>query len=102
MLLALALTAGLLDAQGALPPADSPPLVRVIEIRFPTQGNVSLVDAQTYLYYIHTAPSRPSAGVWVPYDEQSLLDDFKRLWATAFLDDLSIDTFDEPYDNGVV
>jgi hypothetical protein len=102
MLLALVLTGGLFDAQAApLPPPDSPPLVRVIEIRFPKQGNTSLVDPQTYLYYIHTAPSRPSANVWVPYDEQSLLDDFKRLWATGFLDDLSIETIDEPYDNGV-
>ncbi len=85
-----------------LPPPGSPALVRTIQVAFPTQGNVSLVEPQTYLYYIQTRPSRPSDGVWVPYDEQSVLDDFQRLWATSFLDDLSIEVRDTPYDNGVV
>lgn len=84
------------------PPADSPPVVRTIEITFPAQGNVSLVDPTTYLYYIQTRPSRASEGVWVPYDEQRAKDDFGRLWATGFLDDLRIDVTDEPYANGVI
>ena len=80
-------------AGATLPPADSPPLVRFIQLTFPTQGDTSVIDARTYLYYIQTQVSRPSDGVWVPYTEkteESLLDDFKRLWATNFLDDLSI------------
>ena len=88
-----------------LPPAGSPPLVRFIQITFPTQGDVSVVEPRTYLYYIQTQVSRPSDGVWVPYDEKteaSLLEDFKRLWATNFLDDLSIEVIDAPYDNGVM
>jgi outer membrane protein insertion porin family len=88
-----------------LPPAGSPPLVRFIELQFPTQGNQPVIEARTYLYYIQTPVSRPSDGVWVPYDEkteQTLLEDFKRLWATNFLDDLSIEVFDDPYPNGVV
>ena len=84
------------------PPADSPPVVRTIEITFPAQGNVSLVDPTTYLYYIQTRPSRPSENVWVPYDEQRVKDDFTRLWGTGFLDDLSIDVSNEPFANGVV
>jgi len=56
------------------PPVDSPPVVRVIEIAFPSQGNVSLIEPQTYLYYIHTRPSRPSEHVWVAYDPQTALD----------------------------
>ena len=76
--------------------------MRTIQIAFPSQGNVSLVEPQTYLYYIQTRPSRPSDGVWVPYDEQSVIDDFQRLWATNFLDDLSIEVNDTPYDNGVM
>jgi outer membrane protein insertion porin family len=43
--------------------------------------------------------------VWVPFNEdteKSLLDDFKRLWATGFLDSLWIEVNDVPYDNGVV
>jgi outer membrane protein insertion porin family len=85
-----------------LPPAGSAPLVRIIEVRFPTQGNQSVIDPQTYLYYIQTPASRPSDGVWVPYKEETVLEDFKRLWATKFLDNLWIEVNDMPYDNGVV
>ncbi len=88
-----------------LPPAGSPPLLRSIRLEFPTQGNVSVIEPQTYLFYIQTRPSRPSDGVWVPYDdaaEKSVLEDFKRLWATNFLDNLWIEVRDVPYDNGVM
>jgi len=90
---------------GKLPPAGSPPLVRFIELAFPRQGGTSVIDPQTYLYYIQTQVSRPSADVWSPYTEkteQSLLEDFKRLWATNFLDDLSIEVVDDNYPNGIV
>ena len=40
----------------------------------------------------HTT-SRPS---------QSVLEDFKRLWATGFLDDLSVEATDYTFSNGVV
>lgn len=96
------LLAGQQQSPPPQPPADSPPLVRTIEITFPNQGNVSVIDPATYLYYIETKPSRPSAGVWVKYDRQSVLDDFKRLWGTNFLDNLSIDVKDVPYENGVI
>ena len=33
---------------------------------------------------------------------RSLLDDFQRLWATNFLEDLSIEVVDDPYPNGVI
>ena len=85
-----------------MPPEGSPPLIRTIQIAFPTQGNVSLVEPQTYLYYIQTRPSRPSDDVWIPYDEASVLADFDRLWNTNFLDDLTIEVSDVPWDNGVV
>jgi outer membrane protein insertion porin family len=85
-----------------LPPAGSPELVRTVEIAFPTQGNTSLVEPSTYLYYIHTRPSRPSQNEWTPYDAQVPLEDFRRLWATGFLDNLRVDVTDEPYSNGVI
>ena len=88
-----------------LPPAGSPPLVRVIQLSFPTQGDISVIEPRTYLYYIQTQTSRPSDGVWTPYTEKteaSLLEDFKRLWATNFLDDLSIEVLDTPWENGVM
>src|SRR4029077_1941188 len=34
-------------AAGTVPPANSPPLVRFIELTFPTQGNQSVIDPQT-------------------------------------------------------
>src|SRR5205085_6583684 len=77
-----------------LPPAGSGPVVYLIAPCFEAQGNASLVDVQTYLYYIQLKFSRPSENVWVPYNdeaEQQIRDDFKRLWATNFLDNLSIE-----------
>lgn len=88
-----------------LPPAGTGPVIRTIELSFPTQGNVPNIDAQTYLYYIQTKPSTPSQGTWVPFNEAAekvLLEDFDRLWRTNFLDDLSIDVRDAPYPNGVI
>ena len=66
---------------------------------FEAQGNVSLVDIQTYLYYIQLKDklSSPTRGVWVPYDEsieQIVREDFQRLWATGFLDDIKIEYHD--------
>ncbi len=90
------------QAAPKLPPAGSPPLLRYIDLRFPTQGNVSVIEPQTYLYYVQSRPSRSSDGVWVPYDEKAILEDFKRLWATNFLDNLWIEVKDAPYDNGVI
>ena len=49
--------------------------------------------------------SRPSENVWVPYNdetEQAIVADFKRLWATNFLDDLSIEVRDVRFENGVI
>jgi outer membrane protein insertion porin family len=87
-----------------LPPADSGPVVRVLELRF-EPINESLIEPQTYLYYIQTQSSRGSDGIWAPFNEQTeqtLLGDFKRLWATNFLDNLRIEVLDEPYPNGVM
>jgi len=92
-------------APANLPPADSGPVVYLLAPCFSAQGNVSTVDAQTYLYYIQLRPSQPSQNAWISYDEkaeQTMLDDFKRLWATNFLTDLSIDVTDYVFSNGVV
>ena len=88
-----------------LPPDDSGPVVYFIGVCFSAQGNVSAVDAETYLYYIKLQPSRPSQGEWVPYDDaanDTAVADFKRLWATGFLDDLSIEATDYRFANGVI
>src|SRR5689334_7738567 len=75
------------SAPRALPPANSGPVVYLVAPCFEAQGNTSLVDIQTYLYYmqIKDRTSRPSEGVWVPYNDEIegvMRDDFKRLWGT--------------------
>jgi len=89
------------------PPPDSKPIVYLVVPCFEKQGGSPVVEANTYLYYMEMKNhvSVPSLGRWVTYDdkvEQVILADFKRLWATNFLDDLSIDVQDYKFANGVV
>ena len=89
----------------SLPPSDSGPVIYLLAPCFMSQGNVSTVEGQTYLYYIELRPSLPSQNVWMPYDEQAeetMREDFKRLWATSFLENLSIEVADYVFANGVV
>ena len=91
----------------ALPPEDSPPVVRTLEFDFSAQNNESNVPYDTYFYHMRITDhvSAPSEGRWVPYTEETeqlLRDDFRRLWDTGFLDDLSIEVKDSPYANGVI
>src|SRR5947207_2283786 len=116
---ALALVAAPLAAQGqpaALPPASvcgqqvSPaaqpaPGVLFIAPCFEAQGNQSVIEPQTYLYYIQQKFSTPSRNQWVIYDETSektIQDDFHRLWNTNFLDNLWIDVSDYKFPNGTI
>jgi hypothetical protein len=79
------------------PPDGSGPVIYNLVLCFAKQGNVSLIEAQTYLYYIQAQSSLPSRNDWKPFNPQSeqvIIDDHRRLWATNFLDDLSIETVD--------
>ena len=89
------------------PPAGSGPIVLNIVLCFQKQGGYSVIEAATYQYYIQMTSrlSAPSQNKWVAYDEsieQVLREDFKRLMATNFLDDLSIESVDFVFPNGVV
>ena len=87
------------------PPANSGPVVYLILPCFEAQGNVTLVDTETYVYYIRLQTSRPSQGVWVPWNEdaeKAVREDFLRLWGTGFLDDLKIEVTDYTFANGVI
>lgn len=89
----------------ALPPAGSPPFIWILQPCFNNQGGFSTVENETYMYYIKFRPSTPSQGVFVPYDEAAeaaMLEDFRTLWDTNFLDDLSIEVTDHTFPNGVV
>jgi outer membrane protein insertion porin family len=90
-----------------LPPANSGPVVCQVVLCFEKQGGYPVVEANTYLYYIEmkSRVSNSQANRWVPYDdavEQVAREDFKRLWATNFLDDLAIRVEDYRFSNGVI
>jgi hypothetical protein len=90
---------------GALPPPTSGPVVYVISPCFERQGGRPRLQPETYLREIHLKPSRPSQGLWTPYDsaaEHVILEDFQRLWNKLALADLSIDIRDFQFSNGVV
>ena len=92
-------------APANLPPAGSGPVIYQLAPCFLAQGNVSSVEPQTYLYYMQLRPSQPSQDLWVPWDEQAeqtAIADHKRLWATGFLSDLSIEATDYTFSNGVI
>ena len=90
-----------------LPPAGSEPVLWLIGPCFPAQGNVSTIEPQTYLYYMELTKkvSQPSQNIWTPWTEeleQIAIADHRRLWATNFLFDLSIQVDDYIFSNGVV
>jgi outer membrane protein insertion porin family len=95
------------DQPEALPPADSGPVLWLVELCFPKQDNTPFVDIETYLFYVklQLRRSEPSKGVWVPFtdaSEERARADFKELWDTNFLDDLSIRVSEVTFANGVV
>jgi len=92
-------------APRAQPPAGSPPVVLAFGPCFEGQGGTSVIEPQTYLYYIQLKQSRPSEGVWVPYDDNSekiIEEDFHRLWNTNFLDNLFVEANDYKFPNGTI
>lgn len=87
------------------PAADAEPVVLAMVLCFDKQGGSSVIEPDTYLHYIQVRPSEPSQDRWVAYNdatERLLLDDFRRLWATNFLDDLAIEVQDYAFANGAV
>jgi outer membrane protein insertion porin family len=93
------------SAPFALPPPGSPPFVWILQPCFNSQGGFSTIENETYMYYIQLRTSQTRQNQFVWYDqnsEQTILADFKRLWATNFLDDLSIEVTDHTFPNGTV
>jgi outer membrane protein insertion porin family len=88
-----------------MPPAGSGPVVLNIVPCFEAQGGTSVIEPQTYLYYIQLKPSTPSQATWINYDaasEKTILEDFHRLWNTNFLDNLWVDVRDYTFSNGTM
>ena len=88
-------------AQAKLPPADSKALLRCLQV-VAHPVNETVVEPQTYNYYIKTRSSVPDKDQWVVYNEDALRADFLSLWKAGFLDNLWIEVVDEPYPNGVM
>ena len=92
--------------QGQRPPADSPPLLTLLEYRFPTQDNRSLRFVRTYVLQAETSRyvSLPSQDRWVSYSEAEpvILDDAERFWKSGQSESLWVDVVDRPFENGVV
>jgi outer membrane protein insertion porin family len=94
-----------LSPPAALPPADSGPVVFPIVLCFEKQDNQTVIEPATYLYYVQLKQSRPMEGFWAPYDEaaeKTAIEDFHRLWNTNFLDNVSVETRDYAFSNGVL
>ena len=94
-------------APAGLPPSGSPPFIWIFELCFDRQNNTPIVETETYQYWIKLKDmvSSPSKGIFVPYNEKAedqMRADFKSLWDTHFLDDLSIEVTDHTFPNGVV
>ena len=92
--------------QDPQPPANSPPLMRRLEYRFPTQDNRSLRFVRTYVLQAETPRhvSFPSRDRWVSYSEAEpvILDDAERFWKSGQFESLWVDVVDRPFENGVV
>jgi outer membrane protein insertion porin family len=94
-------------APAAEPPNGTTPVVLAFEVCFGKEGQAPVIPIETYIYYIRVQGliSAPSRGNWVPYTDavqQTMRDDFKRLWDQGFLDNLSIEVNDYAFPNGTV
>lgn len=92
-----------LPRPSASPAPSSEPMTVAMVMCFGNPSTAPIVDPQTYLYYIQFRASEPGKQQWVPFDdaaEKTLLEDFRRLWATNFLDNLSIEALDYTFANG--
>ena len=64
-----------------LPPAGSGPVLYLYAPCFEEQGGASVIEPETYLYYMHLKPSLPTQNQWTPWDEEAektVHDDFVR------------------------
>jgi outer membrane protein insertion porin family len=90
-------------APATMPEAGPTPVIVALMLCFDGQDGVSSVEPATYLHYIQLKPSEASLGTWRVLDDEAervARDDFGRLWATGFLDDLAIETVPYPFANG--
>ncbi|MGH9221368.1 MAG: hypothetical protein ACRD1W_18830 [Vicinamibacterales bacterium] len=86
------------------PPSGSGPVV-LMAAPCLVQDDGTPVIPQAYRRYIELQTSRPLDGIWVPYDEntmKAMQADYRRLWDTGRLSDLTFTITDYTFPNGVV
>jgi hypothetical protein len=89
----------------AIPPSPSGPVVYLISLCFEPESSQSRFPPEHYLGDIRLKPSRPSQGLWIPYDaavEKVIFEDYQRIWNNNALDNLSIELRDYLFSNGVI
>ena len=90
----------------AQPPAGSAPVVYLIAPCFEAQGGTSLVDSQTYVYYMQlksrAARRRASGSRTTRTPSRSCARTSSADGAPNFLDNLSIETEDYTFPNGTI
>ena len=93
-------------APRAQPPASSGPVVLAFGPCFEAQGGSSVIEPQTYLYYIQLeaepARRRTSGFPTTIRRSRRCEDDFQPLWGTNFLDNIWVDVSDYKFPNGTV
>jgi hypothetical protein len=88
-----------------LPPADSPVLLRSVELRVPTQAGVFVRDGTTYVDAASGFPYRsiPLQNKWVTFKEAApqILVEAARFWRSGQFESLWVDVRDQSWSNGV-
>ena len=102
----LSLSVSAAAGQAPQPPAGSPPLLRTVEFRFPTQGNVPQRGVEDYVMQAEVVRhvSAPMHEKWVPYAEAEpyILADADRYWTSGQFETLWVEVRDWPFANGVI
>lgn len=87
-----------------VPPSGSSPVV-LMAAPCLIQDDGTPVIPPAYRRHIELQVSRPLDGVWVPYDANTMKlmqADYKRLWDTGLLSDLTFSITDYTFPNGVI
>ena len=87
-----------------VPPSGSGPVV-LMAAPCLIQDDGTPVIPPAYRRHIELQASRPLDGVWVPYDTNTMKlmqADYKRLWDTGLLSDLTFSITDYTFPNGVI
>ena len=87
-----------------LPPEGSGPVVLMAVPCLASPGGGEVIPDR-YQRYVELQASQPARGVWVPYDDKAkatMQADYRRLWETGLLHDLTIRVTDYHFPNGVV